>query len=57
MILFVMILNFYRKLLSLMYIHFILICCLTKISALINNNKQKFMFFAHLIILIIFIAF
>jgi hypothetical protein len=54
MILFVMILNFYRKL---MYIHFILICRLNKISALINNNKQRFMFFAHLVILINFIAF
>jgi hypothetical protein len=42
-----------------MYIHFILICHLTKISTLINNNnnKQRFMFFAHLIILINFIAF
>jgi hypothetical protein len=41
-----------------MYIHFILICRLTKISALINNNnKQRFMFFAHLIILINFIVF
>jgi hypothetical protein len=41
-----------------MYIHFILICRLTNISALNNNNnKQRFIVFAHLIILINFIAF